>query len=311
MQVDSVSGRESLSTAPKEEKEADGDISGEQEPEHFVAAVDAHGAFGEGFAMGEDAFAIEIAAEVGLKCGDSGVACGGILSRGLIGDGEQGARRVGGEERAQENPERVDVGARGDFGFGGGPSGSAADFANRPVHDEDFAEGADHNVRGLEVAMDDALGVRVTDGVGDLLEQAQAARERFGGVGGIERFAFDEAHGVVGAAIGERAGFKDGRDAGVFEAGDVAGFGEDLRGLIAARVKDLEGDVAGEAAVVDGIDGAHAAAAEFFFEREVGAGEIGEFGDAAEVIENGVGERHGIIRRGVGERRRGIPFRKH
>ena len=53
------------------------------------------------------------------------------------------------------------------------PASRAEDLGQPPVHDLDLAEGADHDVGRLQVAVDDAVGVGVADRLADLLEHRQ------------------------------------------------------------------------------------------------------------------------------------------
>ena len=50
---------------------------------------------------------------------------------------------------------------------------SPEDLGQAPVHHLDLAEGPDHDVLRLEVAVDDAAGVGVGDGLADLLEHGE------------------------------------------------------------------------------------------------------------------------------------------
>jgi len=125
------------------------------------------------------------------------------------------------------------------------------------------------NVRGLNVAMNDALGVGGIEGVGgfesegddgfvieglagDLMLQGQA----------IEKFHGDER------LLAVLADFVDGADVGVVESGRGAGFAaEAFEGLRVAGEffgKKFEGDEAAEFRVFGFVDDSHAAAAEFF-----------------------------------------------
>ena len=49
------------------------------------------------------------------------------------------------------------------------------ELGDAPVHDEHFAEVADHDVGGLQVAMDDATGVRVLNALADLQKYIEQA----------------------------------------------------------------------------------------------------------------------------------------
>ena len=54
-------------------------------------------------------------------------------------------------------------------------SSLAENFGQSPVHHLDLAEGADHHVGGLEIAMNHAVGVGVADGLANGLEDGQPA----------------------------------------------------------------------------------------------------------------------------------------
>jgi hypothetical protein len=119
-----------------------------------------------------------------------------------------------------------------------------------PVHDERLAERADHDVRRLQVAVDDPLRVRVADRLADGGEALQqlpqgdppgvAGRRRVRGpaVGAglavepvddlAERRPGDEPHGVARppVAVGDEA--EDGDHAGVVEPGGDPGLGDEL-----------------------------------------------------------------------------------
>ena len=140
-------------------------------------------------------------------------------------------------------------------------------FCEAEVEDFDAAIVGDHDVGGLEVAMDDAFFVRGGERVGesagdvdDLCGGQAAGRDE-----AVEGLAFDEFHGEEMDAVGffDR---EDGDDVGVIEGGDGAGFalktGEAVG--IARHIgrQNLEGDVAVEFGVGGAIDLAHAAGAE-------------------------------------------------
>ena len=85
------------------------------------------------------------------------------------------------------------------------PPSCAMHLGEAPVHDLHLAEGADHDVRRLEVAVDHAAGVGVGDRLADLLEDREEAAPRSSaGVGPLveqrgERAAVDQLHGEVRA----------------------------------------------------------------------------------------------------------------
>ena len=96
-------------------------------------------------------------------------------------------------------------------------------FREPPVHHEDAAEVVEHDVIGLEVAVDDALAVREGERVADFLEDGQERRvrillrRRLGAAGEevehlLQGDAAHQLHGVVGQAVFIYAEFADGRD---------------------------------------------------------------------------------------------------
>src|SRR4029077_9696448 len=50
---------------------------------------------------------------------------------------------------------------------------AAQDFGEAPVHHKDFAEGADHDVCGLQVAVENAARMREGDGIANAQKNAQ------------------------------------------------------------------------------------------------------------------------------------------
>ena len=138
------------------------------------------------------------------------------------------------------------------------------------------------DVAGLDVAVDDALAVRVVEGVADLGDE-------FEGLGGVqagavqdlaEVGAIDELHDEVEMACAARpstvlpsplrrlglAEIVDGDDAGVLELGEGARFaaeaGDELRVGGDFGGEELDGDGAVERGLAAFIDRAHAAVAE-------------------------------------------------
>ncbi|MFO0799706.1 MAG: hypothetical protein U0804_19725 [Gemmataceae bacterium] len=161
---------------------------------------------------------------------------------------------------------------RGGVRVGGGAVGPAADaehLGQPPVHHLHLAEGADHDVRGLEVAVDHVVGVGVPDGLAHRLEHghepaAVVGRVAAGAEEVVEGVALDELHRQKRAAVGEGAEVVDRGDAGVLElAGDVSLVGEPagdaaVRGEL--RLEELDRHLAAEGGVGGAEDGAHAAA---------------------------------------------------
>ena len=103
-----------------------------------------------------------------------------------------------------------------------GRASLAEHFGEPPVHHLDLAEGADHDVGGLQIAMNNAVGVGVADGLAHGLEDGQqpAALGRWVGPllqDGFECAPLDELHGQERPAIGEGADLMHGRDARVLQ----------------------------------------------------------------------------------------------
>jgi len=91
-----------------------------------------------------------------------------------------------------------------------------------PVHHLHFGERPDHHVRGLQVAVNDPVGVRVPDALTDLLEDgdepaALGARRRALAQERVEGAPEDQLHGEERAAVGERADLVNRRNRRVLE----------------------------------------------------------------------------------------------
>ena len=143
-------------------------------------------------------------------------------------------------------------------------------FGEPPIHDLDLAEGADHHVGGLEIAVNHPVGVGVADGLANRLEDGQPA---CGGaavgqwVGPIfqdrvEGVSLDELHRQEGPAIGESADLVDRRDAGVLQLASDPRLTEEALGRYrigcVSLGQQLDGDVAIQGGVAGAIDNAHA-----------------------------------------------------
>ncbi|MFO0745262.1 MAG: hypothetical protein U1F43_06220 [Myxococcota bacterium] len=226
-------------------------------------------------------------ADGGQHVGGRGLREGRPADQHLVEDGTQrphvGARveRLAARGGRAHVARRADDGARvGEVGavahrggqraaahVGDARRGVVAHDGQAPVDDLDLAELADHQVGRLQVAVDDALRVRVGDGLGgpqDVAGAAAAARQRRRRVGAqelVERLAAHDAQGELQAAVGARPEVVDGHDAGVLEGGQDGGLAPQPRarhGQVGARaVDDLQRLLAPQAMV----DGAHDATA--------------------------------------------------
>jgi hypothetical protein len=150
-----------------------------------------------------------------------------------------------------------------------------------PVHHLHLAEATDHDVGGLEVAVDHPVRVGVRHRLARLLKHRHEPPPVVAGVGAVleevvERLPLDELHGHEQASVGEGAEVVDGGDRGVLELGRDAGLvGEPPggRGRRAELVlEDLDGHLAAEDGVSGTVDDAHPAAGDLGEELVPAAG---------------------------------------
>ncbi len=145
---------------------------------------------------------------------------------------------------------------------------SAEDLAEAPVHHEHLAERADHDVGGLQVAVEHAAGVGVGHGLRRLLEHLEEVPALVRDVGSCpeergQRAALDQLHREVRTPVRLKAYAVDRNDAGVLELGpdlrllDEAG--DDLRIGREFLAQHLQRDVAAQILVAPLVDDAHAA----------------------------------------------------
>ena len=99
-----------------------------------------------------------------------------------------------------------------------------------PIHDVDLAVLADHDVRGLDVAVDHSAAVGEGQGFADFDQDLQQLRQSIGLqalVAGVrdpvgQGLTFDHLHGEVEGALAVATELVDGHDVGVIElAGDL------------------------------------------------------------------------------------------
>jgi hypothetical protein len=122
----------------------------------------------------------------------------------------------------------------------------------------------DDHVAGSQIAVDDALRVRVVDGVADLADEVERPRQVDRAVAirdGFERLArhvlhHDEEH-VVDALGGEH-----GHDVGMAQRGEEAWFAQQLAEVEALAMRHLERDLLVDPGVLGQEHRAEAAAAE-------------------------------------------------
>lgn len=192
-------------------------------------------------------------------------------------------------------------------------SGGGGDEGGAPIDDAEVAEGADEDVCGFEVAMDDATGVGVGDDFGDADEEFEGMGPgvvRIGGIAGLAEDVFEggageDVGGVEESAIGIEADVMDGEDAGVLELAGDLGFGEeagaDGTGVRSGGGEPLHGDAPSETQVPGLEDFSLAPVAESFLEfvpgSEFGGGRERESGFGSGVlgwVELGSGNRIGL-----------------
>ena len=139
-----------------------------------------------------------------------------------------------------------------------------------PVHHLDLAEGADHHVGGLEITVNNPVGVGVADGLADGLEDGQPT---CGGAAvgrwvrpvfqdRLERASLDELHRQEGPAIGQGANLVHGRDSRVLQLTSDPCLTEEALGRYrigrVALGEQLDGDIAIEGNIAGAIHNTHA-----------------------------------------------------
>ena len=146
-------------------------------------------------------------------------------------------------------------------------AGAGAGLGQAEVHHLDLPAGGHHHVAGLEVAVQDAVPVRLGDTVDDLQGNAEGVVdvEGFAPQPYVEGFALDELHGDEQPAVA-LVHLVNAADVGMVERGRGPGFaGEPLaRGFVASgfRRQQLQGDAPTEIGVFGKVDLGHATRAE-------------------------------------------------
>jgi hypothetical protein len=131
----------------------------------------------------------------------------------------------------------------------------------------DGAALVDDDVRGLDVAVDDAVAVRLAERLGRLARDLDGARNREPrpGQNVAERLPRDQLHHDEGLAFRGLAEVVDGGDVRVAELGDGACLSQEAGAvvvLVLPRVRNLDGDAAAEQGVLGHVDHTHASLAD-------------------------------------------------
>jgi hypothetical protein len=168
------------------------------------------------------------------------------------------AERLLGRHVRRRAEDRADQGELLVVGGGGlgGRHGLGLDqvFRQAPVEDHGLAEVADHDVAGLQIAMDHPLAVRVRDRLGDRQQvgnEREPLVERAGLLDGVgERAAGDQLHGEEGLAGGPASTLVHGHDRRMLQPRSDAHFSTETRlGVSPALAQLLDRDHAVEAAI--------------------------------------------------------------
>ena len=155
------------------------------------------------------------------------------------------------------------------------------DLGQAPVHHLDLAKTANHDVRGLQIAVDHPPGVGIRHRLGDVLEDRQEpgqvgrrvrpAPEQVG-----QGPALHQLHAEERPPVGEGAQLVDRDHAGVLElAADLRLLNEpsDQVAVVAeVLAEDLDRDVAADVGVSASQDGAHAAPGDLAVDPVAGRG---------------------------------------
>lgn len=161
-----------------------------------------------------------------------------------------------------------------------GGCGLSDAFGDAPIHDDDFSEGTDHNVRGFEIAVDHAVAMGKLHRSQDLRTDPSAVFEGVFcvvfGVSCLEAFddvfecdALDMLHHEVVSAFFIDADIVDGDNVGMFKASDGAdlfGKSEEVCGGVEGCFEAFDGDHAVNVVVTGEFDFADSPSAEGFFE---------------------------------------------
>jgi hypothetical protein len=204
----------------------------------------------------------------------------------------RGERDIGGKQFVERDAEGVNIGTDVDalaFDLLGrhvensahlraGASevvGGRGYFGDTEIHDLDDARAIEHEIAGLDIAMDDAHAVGGADAEERLPEERDGFLRRDGAAAIdelLKRVAFDVLHDHDGIALVDEKGVERG-DVGVVQVGLGAGFGAEALddGGIAREVgvEDFDRDGAVEVGFEGAVDGAHAAFADLRLDQIV------------------------------------------
>ena len=139
----------------------------------------------------------------------------------------------------------------------------------------------DKNIRGLDVAVDDAFGVRGVERIGNFDAQVEQRFdfERASADGMLQSFSVETFHGEIGVAA-VFADVVDGADVGMVQGGGGFGFAaKTFEGLgVAGQIfgQEFQCDKAVEARVLCFVDDAHASATKFFDDAVMRDGPVDE-----------------------------------
>ena len=139
----------------------------------------------------------------------------------------------------------------------------------------------DENIRGLDVAVNDALGVRGVERVGNFDAEVEQRFdfERTSADQVLQRFSVEAFHGEIGVAA-VFADVVNGTDVGMIQRGRGFGFAaKTFEGLRVARQilgEKFQRDETVEAGVLRFVNDAHASAAQFFDDAVMGDDAVDE-----------------------------------
>ena len=293
--------------------------------EGLGGGVAAGGLLAEG---GEDD-GVEVAGEAAPEARGRVVGEGAARGRGVgvadeasVGVGEGAGDAVGrgaGEELVEDEAEGVDVGGGGD-GLAGdllgagvlgreapdvghgleGLGGVVEDGGDAEVEEARASVVADDDVGGLEVSVDDEVGVGVLDGGADLVEEVEALVEGEVVVLGVvgDGLAVDELGDEEGLGVVGDAGVEEACDVGVVEGGEDLSLAPESSlevGVVDGGADELDDDalLVGGVGAGGAVDDAHGAGAEARLDAVAADGAADHGVGAVEAAGDGIAEEVG------------------